>query len=440
MISVGGNGPLEFDPTVGDGFRGLRYLRRSLFRQDRTGEDWCEPGYALSTPRWYASAQVLPDGHVFIASGSINGLNPLNPSNNNPTYELLSSGGVPLNSSVKLPILEKNQPYYMYPFLHLLKDGNLFIFVSRSAEVFDVSRNITSRQLPDLHGDYRTYPNTGGSVLLPLRSGNSWDPEIIVCGGGAYQGITSPTDPTCGRIKPLSPKPVWELEAMPEGRTMLDGILLPDGNVVWLNGCRRGSQGFRLANEPIYEAWIYNPELPRGSRWAIGGSSKVPRLYHSIALLLLDATVLVAGSNPVEQPILEANPTSLAESYTTEFRVEIYTPPYLAGDNLRKRPRDVWVSDRRLTANKRKFLISFSADRNANSVKIALYHGGFVTHSLHMGQRLIYLDAEGFRPGSPHQALRVTMPPSSGVAPPGPYILYVVVDGIPSVGQFVMLE
>jgi Glyoxal oxidase N-terminus/Domain of unknown function (DUF1929) len=440
MISVGGNGPLEFDSTVGDGFRGLRYLRRSLFSKNRTGDNWDEPGYLLSTSRWYASVQVLQDGQVFVASGSMNGLDPLNPINNNPTYELLNRDGVPGNPSVKLSILEKNQPYFMYPFVHLLKDGCLFIFVSRSAEVFDVYQDRTVWHLPDLPGDYRTYPNTGGSVLLPLKSDNDWEPEIIVCGGGAYQGITSPTDPTCGRIKPLSPEPVWELEAMPEGRAMLDGVLLPDGKVVWLNGCRRGSQGFRLAKEPIYEAWIYDPELPRGDRWVIGGSSKIPRLYHSVAVLLLDATILVAGSNPVEQPILEFSDDNHMESYITEFRVEIYTPPYLTGDKIHRRPRDVWISERHITTNQRPFLISFSAHNHANTVMIALYHGGFVTHSLHMGQRLIYLDVEGFSPGSRHQALRVTMPQSSGVTPPGPYVLYVVVDGIPSVGQFVMVE
>lgn len=33
-----------------------------------------------------------------------------------------------------------------------------------------------------------------------------------------------------------------------------------------------------------------------------------------------------------------------------------------------------------------------------------------------------------------------TMPPNNNVAPPGPYVVYVVVDGVPGVGQFVMVS
>jgi Glyoxal oxidase N-terminus len=97
----------------------------------------------------------------------------------------------------------------MYPFINLLRDGSLFICVSKSSELFDVSSGSTIKTFPDLPGDYRTYPNTGGSVLLPLSSSDNWAPSIIVCGGGAYQDISSPTDPSCGRIRPLDANANW---------------------------------------------------------------------------------------------------------------------------------------------------------------------------------------------------------------------------------------
>jgi hypothetical protein len=34
---------------------------------------------------------------------------------------------------------------------------------------------------------------------------------------------------------------------MPEGRGMVEGTLLPDGTVVWLNGANHGAQGFGIA-------------------------------------------------------------------------------------------------------------------------------------------------------------------------------------------------
>lgn len=437
---MGGNGPLDIDPTVGDGFDGIRYLERSQQNSYLDGQPWNEPGNKLSTPRWYASVQLLGDGRIFVASGSANGLNPTIPRNNNPTYEILDRSGRSTGFSVSLPILEGNQPYYMYPFIHLLKDGNIFIFVARSAEVFNVHTGTTARPLPDLLGDYRTYPNTGGSVLLPLSSENQWGPDIMVCGGGSYQGLASPTDASCGRIRPLAKHPSWEIDAMPNGRGMVEGTLLPDGTVVWLNGCKTGAQGFGVAKDPIYEAWIYDPKKPFGQRWAIGASSKVPRMYHSVALLLLDGTVMIAGSNPAEQPVLETDPLNPLKAFPTEFRVEIYIPPYLDGLNALKRPTDVDIPTKYLPANGHRFSISFNIHTGAKGVKVALYHGGFVTHSVHMGHRMIYLDTLGFRPGRVKQEVTAWMPPSPNISPPGPYVIYVVVDGIPSVGQFVTVE
>ena len=375
-----------------------------------------------------------------MASGSANGLNPTKLKNNNPTYEILDRSGYSSGFSVNLAILEDNQPYYMYPFIHLLKDGTLFIFVARSAEIFDVRADTTIRRLYDLPGDYRTYPNTGGSVLLPLSSEGNWAPDILVCGGGSYQGVESPTDASCGRIQPLSEDPKWEMDAMPNGRGMVEGTLLPDGTVVWLNGCNRGAQGFGVAKDPIFEAWIYDPRKPLGERWATGASSKVARMYHSVALLLLDGTVMIAGSNPVEQPIFRTDPDDPLKAFPTEFRVEIYTPPYLDGSNASRRPTDVKIPTKYLPANGHLFHVKFSINVDAEDVKVVLYHGGFVTHSVHMGHRMLYLDIAGFIPGRATQTVTAKMPPSPSIAPPGPYVIYVVVDGIPSVGQFVTVE
>ncbi|KAG9955984.1 DUF1929-domain-containing protein, partial [Aureobasidium melanogenum] len=182
---------------------------------------------------------------------------------------------------------------------------------------------------------------------------------------------------------------------------------------------------------------IYDPTKPLGQRFTTGASSTIPRLYHSVALLLLDGTLMVAGSNPVEQPILQ--PTT-QNPYVTEFRVEIYTPPYLVGDNANKRPTNMTLSSTSLQANSQTFSVEFTVPAGAKSVKVSLYHGGFVTHSVHMSHRMLFLDTTGWKDGATQQTLTVTMPPNSNVAPPGPYVVYVVVDGVPSVGQFVQVD
>ena len=73
-------------------------------------------------------------------------------------------------------------------------------------------------------------------------------------------------------------------------------------------------------------------------------------------------------------------------------------------------------------------------------MNVVLYHGGFVTHSLHMGHRMLELDVAGWVAGRAQQRLSVSAPPNNNVAPPGPYVVYVVVDGVPGIGQFVQVS
>lgn len=499
LLAVGGNGNLSWlDPTVMDGWRGIRYLTRSASDNSSNGANWVEPGNQLDTARWYPSVQTLPDGTIFVASGSLNGLDPAQHANNNPTYEILDQNGITQGQSIPMEILVKSQPYYMYPFIHLLPDGNLFIFVSKSSEIFNFSSNTTIQSLPDLPGEYRTYPNTGTSVLLPLSSSNNWSAEILICGGGAYQDLTSPTDASCGRITPLSSSssssnnnnktPTWELDSLPQGRTMLDNILLPDGTILFLNGAHIGSQGFGLADDPLLQVLIYEPFAPLGRRWTTGANSTIPRLYHSIAMLLLDGSVLVAGSNPNEMPVVEDDRSSSSDGgkfFQTEFRTERYFPLYFSSDSDSgsgsdsdsSRPGNVLLSTLELYSNYSEFQISFQlpptaaavvasasaaeeeVDENENKnntkppppkIQISLHHNGFITHSLHMNQRMLFLDFTDVSSSSSHEkktqnlpqkkTLRVRMPPTPNLAPPGPYVVYVVVNGVPAVGQMVMVR
>lgn len=492
LLAVGGNGNLSWlDPTVTDGWRGIRYLTRSASDNSSNGANWVEPGHQLDTARWYPSVQTLPDGTIFVASGSLNGLDPAQNANNNPTYEILDQNGITQGQSIPMEILVKSQPYYMYPFIHLLPDGNLFIFVSKSSEIFNFSSNSTIQSLADLPGEYRTYPNTGTSVLLPLSSSNNWSAEILICGGGAYQDLTSPTDASCGRITPLSSSsssssssnnnkpPTWELDSLPQGRTMLDNILLPDGTILFLNGAHIGSQGFGLADDPLLQVLIYEPSAPFGSRWTTGANSTIPRLYHSIAMLLLDGSVLVAGSNPNEMPVMEEDDRSSSDGlFQTEFRTERYFPLYFSdSSDSDSRPGNVLLSTLELYSNHSEFQISFQlpsttaaaavaaekVDENENKnpsspppppkIQISLHHNGFITHSLHMNQRMLFLDFTDDESSSSVQhptheknlqqqkkTLRVRMPPTPNLAPPGPYVVYVVVNGVPAVGQMVMVR
>ena len=439
LVSLGGNDALPyFDPTVVSGFDGIRYIERSSTNAALDGIPWSEPGNKLASNRWYASSQTMPDGSVFVVSGSLTGLNITENNNNNPTYEILDANAVTRGENIAMDILVRNQPFYLYPFLHILRDGSVFVFTAKQSQIFDVAANWVVKELPDLPGYYRTYPAAGAAVQLPLSSANDYLSDILICGGTQYWDAASPADASCGRIQPEAPDPAWEIDMMPEPRVMVEGTLLPDGTVLLLNGASQGAQGFGIADNPTLDALIYNPDETLGRRFTVAGRSEIPRLYHSVALLLLDGTVLVAGSNPNEQPILAAdtNSANLATKFPTEYRVEVYTPPYLNGS---ARPTNVVFSTLELSPNGQEFDVTFTASGN---IKVVLIIGGFVTHGLHMGQRMVVLDTTergGGGGGGGGGGLRVHMPEARyghGVLPPGPYVLYVVADGVPSIGQW----
>ncbi|KAK3718042.1 hypothetical protein LTR37_005468 [Vermiconidia calcicola] len=111
FISFLGNAPISAqDPTISDGFRGIRYLTRSA-DSALDGEAWHEPGTQLDSARRYASRQTMPNGTLFVTSGSLNGLDQNVASNNNPTYAILSPEGITKGTSVVSLLLVKAQPY-----------------------------------------------------------------------------------------------------------------------------------------------------------------------------------------------------------------------------------------------------------------------------------------------------------------------------------------
>lgn len=167
-------------------------------------------------------------------------------------------------------------------------------------------------------------------------------------------------------------------------------------------------------------------------------------MYHSVALLLKDGSVLITGSNPNEMPVLlaDTNTNDPLRAYPTEFRMERYIPAYLMGDPIRA---EIAPPDFTKLEVGQEFELQFETPwprKNIKNTKVVLYHGGFVTHALQMGQRMIELfhgvsiDEEGMMDG----LITIHMPSKHGIVPPGPYWLFVLVNGVPSEGIPMMVE
>jgi hypothetical protein len=75
-------------------------------------------------------------------------------------------------------------------------------------------------------------------------------------------------------------------------------VPLPDGTFLIVNGAKEGVAGFGLAGNPNLDALLYDPVQPVGQRFSNLASTTIPRMYHSEAILLPDARVLISGSDP----------------------------------------------------------------------------------------------------------------------------------------------
>jgi hypothetical protein len=214
--------------------------------------------------------------------------------------------------------------------VHLLPNNQLFIFANRDSILYDWQTNTVTQTFPTIPGEPRNYPSAGSSVMLPLTAADGWTgAQILVCGGaaaGAFLNTAAqlPASITCGRMTVTDAAPGWAMENMPMRRNMGDMVLLPNQNVVIINGAGKGSQGWGFASAPVQTPVLYSPDYAAGTRFQTLTGSPIPRLYHSTANLLPDGRILVAGSNTHQF-------YTFTGAYPTELRIEAFSPPYLGG-------------------------------------------------------------------------------------------------------------
>uniref|UniRef100_A0A7N0ZVY2 Glyoxal oxidase n=1 Tax=Kalanchoe fedtschenkoi TaxID=63787 RepID=A0A7N0ZVY2_KALFE len=406
--------------------------------------DWEEIPLYLSDRRWYSSNQILPDGRVIVVGGR--GVF---------TYEFFpkSDSG---SGKFYLKFLRETFDYpeenNLYPFLHLLPDGNLFIFANNQSVSFDYNRNRVVREFPAIPEDRRSYPCSGSSVLLPISLGagssglSVFDAEVMICGGapaGAYYSalrkkVYVAASRSCGRMRVTDPDPVWVMEKMPMPRVMSDMVLLPNGDVLMINGATNGTAGWELGRHPALKPVLYSPYEPPGQRFRILTGSGTARMYHSTAVLVPDGRVLVGGSNPHNKYDFGADP------YPTELSLEAFAPPYMAEVYASVRPSILTVEAPEMTVEYGGvFAVNFMLSTYFFDAEVAvnLVAPSFATHALGMNQRMLVLELAGVLRVSPF-AYRVMVfgPPTNSVAPPGYYMLFVVHFGVPSHGVWVKIR
>ncbi|RIA90911.1 Copper radical oxidase [Glomus cerebriforme] len=383
--------------------------------------DWMEIPDGMVTSRWYPAMATLPNGNV------------------------LSAGGPPQPQPISFPFLVDAMPYNLYPFVHVMPNFEnkqlLFVFANTQGILFDIETNTVISKLPVLPGGIRSYPLTANSILLPLRPSLNYKPTIMICGGNTVMEITSPAIASCGRIDPTDPNAQWEMDNFGgTGRVMPDAVLLPDATVLYVNGAGTGFAGYHsgpkdnplyVSGNPTLTPFIYDPET---KEWNTNlAPSTVPRLYHSVATLVSDGRVFVAGSNP--QPNVE-----LGTEFPTEYRVEMFTPPYLQTGLARPVINSVagftTLNTQRIDVSYQQTVeVQVTKGQTDSFITAAIIHHGFVTHSQSFSRKYVMLKviSAQYDPNNTNNlTLNLEMPPNPTILPPGPSYLYILDNGIPA--------
>ena len=353
---------------------------------------------SMAHGRWYPTVLTLGDGRVMAFSG----LKETGGTNTAVEFYTVGSGWSQQYPASWTPP--------MYPRLHLLPNGTVFDSGAQTtSKLFDPSTKTWNTNVATtIYGNARTY---GTSVLLPLTPADNYDPQVIIMGGH------SPATNTTEIIDMGASTPAWQSGPdMSEPRIEMNAVILPDGRVLAVGGSANDEET-RTAS---LNADLLGPDPNHTGKYIFSpaGTNAYARLYHSVALLLPDATVWLAGGNPSRGTYVQ--------------QMEIYQPPYLFDSTgLAPRPSITSAPSSIFYANK----FTVQTPDAANILHVVLERNGSVTHAFGMDQREVEMS---FTAGS--GALTVTAPPNGNIAPPGCYMLFMLNNsGVPSVATFVQV-
>jgi len=361
-------------------------------------------GASMAFPRWYPTVTALPDGRMLATSGAMNcqDCNADTPEVYDPaknTWTQLT------NATIHLPL---------YPHMFTLPDGRVLVTGSYESYIEPVVI-----QVLDLNTQTWTTvdptPVNGGSAAMYLPG------KIITSGLGTLGGAdvtTTPSTTTTYVLDMTQPTPAWrQTSPMAYPRDYHNMTILPDGNVLVTGGGQ--TTGATDPTTAVFAAELWSPAT---ETWTTLSSMQTPRRYHSIALLLPDGRVLVAGGG-------RNNGAYTATNANDHLNAEIFSPPYLfkgARPTITTAPTTLPYGTNAFVAT----------PDGASISSVSLIRLGAVTHAFNMNQRFLNLTFSQASGG-----LNVQAPANANLAPPGYYMLFLVNgNGVPSVASILKVQ
>ena len=352
----------------------------------------------MNRGRWYPTAVTLADGSVLVSGGT------------DQHGQINNKQQIFRNGEWKTTQNFDAQLYY--PRLHLAPDGRVLLAgPDRKTQRLDTSGGGTWTIL----GDRK-------NLALSLKEAPSvmYEPgKVLFIGGG------DPPQKSVEELDLTQGTPEWkEMTPMTRARRHHNATLLPDGTVLITGGT--GGRGFNDLSKPVKVPELWNPVT---KEWTPMAEEGEPRQYHSIALLLPDATVLSGGGGEynLEENGSPNNPTD------SRRNAQIFFPPYLF-KSTPESPRPAITDAPSEVAYGQSFPVQIAAGAIIGSVSWVRL--GSVTHAFNSNQRFNSLEFS-----SNGTTLTVKAPASRNVCPPGHYMLFVLDQNkVPSVSRIVRIK
>lgn len=409
---IGSRDSFVFDPAV-PGWIGAGKLITQRAAEVDPAKDIEDTG-----GKWYPTLVTLPDCRVMAISG-----HPMTSDSrhNNHSLELFSRSAMDwaiVGTADYDNIGSTQGRQYEYPRMFVLTDGSVL-----SSTRMDNGRRekwnpyTDATDWDDVIGGApeSLYDGTSNlytsAAMLPLLPEEQYRCRILIAGGETPYILdplaASPTFTAAPRNLSDHPSP-GDLNPRREN---LDMVILPTGEILVEGGMKNHND----ESTGVRKAESFDPST---GDWRVLPAAKVNRNYHSVALLMPDGAVWVAGSN------FECN-SGLDQR---ELRIEIFRPWYWCWD----RPK-ITATRNQVCLGDRFEIQSPDADRIE---RIAIVRCGSCTHNFNPDQRYVGLTFERSKSG----ILQVSLPSDSRIAIPGYYLLFVIdQNGVPSKGEFIRI-
>ena len=385
-------GTLQYDP-----FYGLN----TAFLFSPNTKKWTQVS-SMNAGRWYPTIITLGNGRILAMSGL------------GAQGKLSKQVEIYSGSTGWLAFPPTTSTFPMYSHLFLLSSGKLFY---SGANTFgsatptpriltlpsSFSSPITEKSVPGLGN--ANFPNQAASVLLPPAQ----DQKVMIIGGGSSAHAAT------GRVNIVNlsvSNPKYTAgPSLKHARMHHSAVLLPDRSVFVCNGSttEENVTKSKLPGE-IYDPYATSPS------WSVVATPSISgRVYHAVAVLLPDGSVITAGGNPSRA--------------VYENRLEIYRPAYMSQPRpvIQGAPSSVVAGGQ----------ITIQTPQASSTQWVHLIRPMATTHSWDSEQRLVDLPINSRTSTS----LIVTVSSNRNLAPVGWYMLFIADTArIPSVAKWIQLK